>query len=58
MYSVIKLRLPDDNLINVLTDLAEAKIFEMNPKDLALVAWALARLKIPSDSQIVKKMSS
>ena len=27
VYSVIKLRLPDDNLINALTDLAEAKIF-------------------------------
>ena len=58
MYSVIKLRLPDDNLINVLTDLAEAKIFEMNPKDLALVAWAVARSRIPDDSQIVKKMTS
>jgi hypothetical protein len=58
VYSVIKLRLPDDNLINALTDLAEAKIFEMNPKDLALVAWAIARSRIPDDSPIVKKIVS
>lgn len=58
MYSVVKLRLPDDILMNALTDQVEAKLFEMNPKETALVAWALARSKLPSDSPLAKKIIS
>lgn len=54
----MKLRLPDDLLMNALTDQVEAQIFKMNPKETALVSWALARSKLPSDSPLTKKLVS
>lgn len=56
VYSVVKLRLPDDLLMNALTDQVEAKIFQMNPKETALVSWALARSKLPPDAPLTKKL--
>ena len=44
LYSVVKLRLPDDHLINALTDRIEDLLNELKPKDLAVCLWALARL--------------
>ena len=31
-------------------------MFEMKPKDIALVAWSLGRLKIPKDQVLSKKL--
>ena len=56
VYSIVKLRLPDDLLMNALTDQVEAKIFKMSPKETALVSWALARSKLPSDTPLTKKL--
>lgn len=58
LYSLVKLRLPEDPLINSLVDRAEFLIFEMSPKDLALTVWALARLRLPSNSELTKKAAS
>jgi len=33
-------------------------MFKMEPKDLALTAWSLARLKIPNEMPIVRKLES
>jgi hypothetical protein len=30
----------------------------MNPKDLALIAWSLARIKYPDNTPLVQKLSS
>ena len=58
VYSVVKLRLPDDLLMNALTDQVEAKLFKMTPKETALVSWALARSKLPADTPLTKKLVS
>ena len=49
LYSVVKLRLPEDHLISALASQSEEQLHEMNPKDLAVTLWALARLSYPID---------
>ena len=53
---MIRLRLPEDDLINRLTDYIEEEMTDISPKDLALVGWALARTKIPSETSVYKKL--
>ena len=48
LYSVVKLRLPEDYLISALTDKSVELINEMTPKDLAVTVWSLARLNYPA----------
>lgn len=50
--------MPEDNLISVLTDMIEFNIRELTAKDVALVAWALARTKIPRDAPLVRKVKN
>lgn len=50
--------MPEDNLIGVLTDMIEFNIRELTAKDVALVAWALARTKIPRDAPLVRKVKN
>jgi hypothetical protein len=58
LYSIVKLRFPEDALISALTEQAETQLFEMNPKDVALICWALARTDYPSNGPIAKKLAS
>ena len=63
LYCTVKLRLPEDRLINSSIELITAKLskFEaedeqMDMKDLALVIWACARIKMPKDSELPNKL--
>lgn len=58
MYSIIRLRLPEDNLISVLTDMIEIQIKELSPKDVAVVGWSLARTKIPHEAPLFRKLKN
>ena len=52
---MVKLRLPEDALINGLINHISDKIMsdkDMNIKDLALLSWSLARIKIPRGSEL------
>ena len=53
LYSVVKLRLPEDYLISALTDQSLELLLEMNPKDLATTVWSLARLQYPASHEQV-----
>jgi hypothetical protein len=55
---MIRLRLPEDDLINRLADLLEEEMDKLSPKDVALIGWALARTKVPSDSSVYKKLKA
>jgi hypothetical protein len=55
---MIRLRLPEDDLINRLADLLEEEMDMLSAKDVALVGWALARTKVPSDSSVYKKLKA
>lgn len=48
VYSTVKLRLPEDNLIKKSINFIHENIAEMSPKDTALTVWALARMSYPS----------
>jgi len=52
LYSTVKLRLPEDHLINALTERTEEQLHEMTPKDLAVSLWSLARLEYPASDQL------
>jgi hypothetical protein len=56
LYAVVKLRLPDQDLILKLTEEAEASIDQLGAKDIALVAWALARTKLSNESPMFRKL--
>ena len=56
VYSIIRLRLPEDHLITALVEQTEEQLFEMSPKDVALVAWSLGRLNYPRDQILSKKL--
>ena len=58
MHSLVKLRLPEDHLITALVEKAEEQLFDMTPKDHALVVWSLGRLNFPRDQLLSKKISS
>lgn len=60
IYSMAKLRLSDDKLVNAVVNHLDNPelIFEMTPKDTALTAWALARYEIPHSNSVVSKLSS
>ena len=49
VYSIVRLRLPEDHLITALVNRTETQLFEMDSKDIALVAWSLGRLNFPKD---------
>ena len=48
LFSLIKLRMPEDWLINNLVERVEQTLDQMTPKELALVLWSLARLNYPT----------
>ena len=52
LYSIVKLRLPENNLINGLTARSEELIDEMQPKDLAVTLWSFARLNYPAHDDV------
>ena len=52
LYSTVKLRLPEDHLISALTERTEQLLPEMNPKDLAVSIWSLARLEYPCSKEL------
>ena len=58
VYSVVKLRLPHDELIGTLTAQSENQLLDMTPKDIALVAWSLARINYPSNSTLFAALKS
>ena len=58
MYSLVRLRLPEDHLITALVEKTESQLFEMSPKDIALVTWSLGRLNFPREQMLSKKLSS
>lgn len=57
-YSTVKLRLPDDKLINELLDnittqLCNKEVSQnLSMKNLALLTWASARIKVPKSSPL------
>ena len=57
LYSVVKLRLPEDFLITALTDRSEELLHEMTPKDLAVTIWSMARLDYPASEELKKRLS-
>jgi hypothetical protein len=52
------LRFPEDDLLTKLSIQAEELIGNMTPKDLALLAWSLARIKYPEHTPLVNKLNS
>ena len=58
MYTLVKLRLPNDTLYNDLQFILGEQGFleKLSPKDTAQVAWALARTEIPAQAPIFKKL--
>ena len=58
MHSLVRLRLPEDHLITALVEKAEEQLFDMSPKDIALVTWSLGRLNFPRDQLLSKKVLS
>lgn len=48
----MKLRLPEDYLINGLTNRTEELLLDMTPKDLAVTVWSLARLDYPASDEL------
>ena len=57
LYSLVKLRLPDDDLINALTERSEILLDEMTPKELATTVWSLARLDYPTAPQLRERLT-
>jgi hypothetical protein len=61
-HSIVKLRLPEDNLIENLTKRCEEKVFDMTPKDIALLGWCISRLdlspKLPFFQKTFKMMEN
>jgi hypothetical protein len=57
LYSLVKLRLPEDFLINALTEKSDQLIEEMTPKDLAVTTWSLARLDYPASEQFKQRLN-
>ena len=55
VHSLLKLRLPEDHLIKKLVERCEELLFKMNAKDLALIVWSQARLKMDYNNPFVKK---
>ena len=56
-HSTVKLRLPEDALINGLIEHISEKIEseqDIQIKDLALLSWSLARIKLPPGSNMSK----
>lgn len=49
---MVKLRLPEDYLINALTEQSVSKLDQMSPKDLAVTIWSLARLEYPASDEL------
>ena len=58
VHSLVRLRLPEDHLITALVEKAEEQLFDMSPKDIALVTWSLGRLNFPRDQLLSKKVLS
>ena len=56
LYSLVKLRLPEDDLISALTSQCEDQVALMTPKDLATCLWALARLDYPASEEFKMKL--
>ena len=58
MYSTVKLRLPEDQLIGecvgLITDRLANNKEDLTLKELALLIWSSARIKLPRDSILVK----
>lgn len=54
-HSIVKLRLPEDNLIDNLTKKCEEKVFDMSPKDIALLGWCIARLELSHEHPLYGK---
>ena len=52
----MKLRLPEDHLLSQLVEQAEDQIFDMTPKDIALLGWSLARIKIQWNTPIIRRL--
>jgi len=52
LYSLIKLRFPQDDLISALINQAEVQLDVMSPKDHALVLWSLVRINYPVNSPL------
>lgn len=46
----MRLRLPEDALLEALVSNLEQKMNQLTPKEVALVAWALARADVSCDS--------
>lgn len=61
-YSTVKLRLPEDELLNeVIERLTESfesteKADRMSLKDLSIVIWAAARIKLPKNSELSRHL--
>ena len=65
LYCTVKLRLPEDRLINSSIEIIAQKLTtkqsedeQMDMKDLALVVWACARIKMPKDSELPQKLKT
>ena len=56
LYSIVKLRLPEDFFINALTEQSQDLLHKMTPKDLAVTVWALARLDYPASDELKKRI--
>lgn len=56
LYSIVKLRLPEDHLISALSERALELLHEMTPKDLAVTMWSLARLDYPVSPDLINHL--
>ena len=56
VYSIVRLRLPEDDLITQLTFRIENEVKGLSPRDLALVGWALAKTQMPAESTVFIKV--
>lgn len=62
-YSTVKLRIPDDKLINALVEQLTHQVNQkevsrnLSMKNLALMVWASARIRMPRDCELTGKLA-